>query len=112
MNRRREFEARGSSDVALGLRSTTGTANIHLHQVVGGVATVLGVAAMHTAFEKSGEETLVPNNSAGTVGVYGFGQVDTAGGSSPAALATTIAASPTRPTRRSPSTPERATTPR
>lgn len=76
VNRRREFEARGSSDVALGLRSTTGTANIHLHQVVGGVATVLGVAAMHTAFEKSGEETLVPNNSAGTVGVYGFGQVD------------------------------------
>ncbi len=76
LNRRREFEARGSTDVALGLLSTTGTANIHLHQVFGGVATVLGVAAMQTAFEKSGAETLVPNNSAGTVGVYGFGQVD------------------------------------
>jgi|CXWL01.1.fsa_nt_gi outer membrane receptor protein involved in Fe transport len=75
-NRRREFEASGATDVALGLLSTTGTANIHLHQAIGRVATVLGLAAMHTAFEKSGEETLVPNNSAGTVGVYGFGQVD------------------------------------
>ena len=75
-NRRREFEESGATDVALGLLSTTGTANIHLHQALGGVATVLGVAAMHTAFEKSGEETLVPSNSSGNVGVYGFGQVD------------------------------------
>lgn len=75
-NRRREFEESGATDVALGLLSTTGTANIHLHQALGGVATVLGVAAMHTAFEKSGEETLIPNNNADNVGVYGFGQVD------------------------------------
>jgi iron complex outermembrane receptor protein len=75
-NRRREFEETGATDVALGLLSTTGTANLHLHQTLGGVATVLGVAAMHTAFEKSGEETLIPNNSADNVGVYGFGQVD------------------------------------
>ncbi len=75
-NRRREFEATGATDVALGLLSTTGTANLHLHQVFGSVATVLGLSAMHTAFEKSGEETLVPNNSTGNVGVYGFGQVD------------------------------------
>ncbi len=75
-NRRREFAESGATDVALGLLSTTGTANIHLHQVVGGVATVLGVAAMRTAFEKSGEETLIPNTSSGTVGMYGFGQVD------------------------------------
>ncbi|MBK7593920.1 MAG: TonB-dependent receptor [Gemmatimonadetes bacterium] len=31
---------------------------------------------MHTAFEKSGEETLIPSNNADNVGVYGFGQVD------------------------------------
>lgn len=76
-NRRREFEERGSNDVALGLLANTLTANVHLHQSFGaGIAGVVGVSAMRADFEKFGEETLIPENRADNAGAYGFAQMD------------------------------------
>ncbi len=76
-NRRREFEERGSEDVALGLLATTLTANVHLHQSFGtGVAGVVGVSAMRADFEKFGAETLIPNNRGDNAGLYAFAQMD------------------------------------
>jgi iron complex outermembrane receptor protein len=76
-NRRREFEERGTDEVALGLLATTLTANVHLHQSFGaGVAGVVGVSAMRADFEKFGDETLIPNNRADNAGLYAFAQMD------------------------------------
>lgn len=75
-NRRREFEEAGSDEVALGLLSTTLTANAHLHHAIGPVAGIIGVSAMRVDFEKFGEETLIPGNRADNLGLYAFGQMD------------------------------------
>jgi iron complex outermembrane receptor protein len=76
-NRRREFEEAGASGVALGLLSKTYTANLHYHHVAFGPwAGVLGVSGLINSFDKFGAETLIPNSTAKTGGVYVFAQAD------------------------------------
>ncbi|HEU4699353.1 MAG TPA: TonB-dependent receptor [Gemmatimonadales bacterium] len=76
-NRRREFEAAEATDVALGLLSQTYTSEAHLHHaLVGPWAGVVGVSALHTRFDKFGEETLIPNTSVWSGGIYGFEQAE------------------------------------
>lgn len=75
-NYRREFEEADADEVALGLRSTTLTGNVHLHHVVRSLHGVLGVSALRNEFEKSGEETLIPNSTASGFGAYLFEQRD------------------------------------
>ncbi len=76
-NRRREFEEAATPDVALGLLSKTYTANIHYHHVaIGPWAGVLGVSGLINSFDKFGAETLIPNSTAKTGGVYAFEQAD------------------------------------
>jgi iron complex outermembrane recepter protein len=76
-NRRREFEAKDATDVALGLLSKTYTANVHFHHApLGHWAGALGVSGTYNSFDKFGEETLIPNNTAKSGGVYLFEQAD------------------------------------
>jgi iron complex outermembrane recepter protein len=76
-NRRREFEEAGASDVALGLLSRTYTANLHYHHVAFGPwAGVLGVSGLINSFDGFGTETLIPNSTATTGGIYVFEQAD------------------------------------
>jgi iron complex outermembrane receptor protein len=76
-NRRREFEAAGAADVALGLVSTTYTGEIHVHHPPAGpFAGIVGVAGQHTAFDKFGEETLIPDTRASSLGAFAFEQAD------------------------------------
>ncbi len=76
-NRRREFEEAGSAEHALGLASVNTMANLHLHHSSGGrFAGVVGVAAMRTDVDISGEEVLVPGSVTDNVGFYAFEQVD------------------------------------
>lgn len=76
-NRRREFEDAATTDVALGLLSRTWTGDVHLHHApLGRFAGIVGISGLHNAFEKFGEETLIPNNKAYNVGAYLFEQTD------------------------------------
>jgi iron complex outermembrane receptor protein len=75
-NRRREFEAAGSDEVALGLLSRNYTLDAHLHHApLGRMSGVLGVSAGRTTFDKFGNETLIPNTGVNTIGVFGFEQL-------------------------------------
>ncbi len=63
-NRRREFEEEGATDVALGLLSSTYSADLRLHHPpVRGLAGIVGLTGLRNEFEKFGEETLIPNNA-------------------------------------------------
>jgi len=76
-NRRREFEEEGASEVALGLLSRTYTTDVRLHHTpVRGVAGILGVAGLRNAFEKFGEETLIPEHAYNNAGLYLFEQAE------------------------------------
>ncbi|MBA3521496.1 MAG: TonB-dependent receptor [Gemmatimonadales bacterium] len=76
-NRRREFEEEGASEVALGLLSRTYTTDVRLHHTpVRGVAGILGVAGLRNAFEKFGEETLIPEHAYNNAGLYVFEQAE------------------------------------
>jgi iron complex outermembrane receptor protein len=76
-NRRREFEAEGVDEVALGLRSRTWSADVRLHHApVGRVAGIVGLSALRNSFEKFGEETLIPDNAYNNLGVYAFEQAE------------------------------------
>jgi iron complex outermembrane receptor protein len=76
-NRRREFEAEDATDVALGLLSRTYTGNAHYHHTpVGRWSGAVGLSGMYNTFDKFGEETLIPNTSVKTGGVYIFEQAD------------------------------------
>ena len=76
-NRRREFEEKGSGEVALGLLSRTWSADVRLHHApVGRVAGIVGVSGLRNSFEKFGEETLVPDNAYNNLGLYAFEQVE------------------------------------
>ncbi|HEX2449613.1 MAG TPA: TonB-dependent receptor [Gemmatimonadales bacterium] len=76
-NRRREFEEAGTEEVALGLLSKTYTANLHYHHVAFGPwAGVFGASGLINSFDKFGAETLIPNSTGKSVGVYGFEQAD------------------------------------
>ena len=75
-NRRREFEDRAATDVALGLLSQNYTLDARLfHAPVGQMSGTLGVSGLRTTFDKFGEETLIPNTDVKAVGLYGFEQV-------------------------------------
>jgi iron complex outermembrane receptor protein len=76
-NRRREFEAEGSDQVALGLLSRIWSADVRLHHApVGRLAGILGVSALRNSFAKFGEETLIPDNAYNNLGLYAFEQAD------------------------------------
>jgi iron complex outermembrane receptor protein len=76
-NRRREFEAQDDPQVALGLLSKSWTANLAYHHApLGRWAGAIGVSGLTTSFDKFGEETLIPNTTMWTGGVYGFEQAD------------------------------------
>jgi iron complex outermembrane receptor protein len=76
-NRRREFEDQDDPQVALGLLSNTWTANLHYHHApIGRWAGAVGLSGLTTSFDKFGEETLIPNTTAWTGGVYAFEQAD------------------------------------
>lgn len=70
-NDRREFEAAGSAEPALQLRTTTLTADIRLHHApVGRIGGIIGFSAMRSELAIGGEETLVPANTATQAGVF------------------------------------------
>lgn len=76
-NRRREFEEKDATDVALGLLSKTYTANAHFHHApLGRWVGAIGVSGLYNSFDKFGEETLIPNTTAKSGGVYLFEQAD------------------------------------
>jgi iron complex outermembrane receptor protein len=76
-NRRREFEAEGSDEVALGLLSRTYSADVRLHHApIGTVGGIVGLSGLRNSFEKFGEETLIPNNAYNNLGIYAFEQAE------------------------------------
>jgi iron complex outermembrane recepter protein len=76
-NRRREFEEADATDVALGLLSKTYTANVHYHHApLGRWAGAVGISGLYNSFDKFGEETLIPNTTTKTGGVYVFEQAE------------------------------------
>jgi iron complex outermembrane recepter protein len=76
-NRRREFEAKDATDVALGLLSKTYTANMHYHHApIGRWAGAVGVSGIFNSFDKFGEETLIPNTRVKSGGAYIFEQAE------------------------------------
>lgn len=76
-NWRREFEDEAATDVALGLLAQTYTADLHFHHApVGQWAGIVGVSAVRSQFDTSGEERLIPKNDAGNFGVFAFEQRD------------------------------------
>jgi iron complex outermembrane recepter protein len=76
-NQRREFEAEGATDVALGLLSHTWTADVRLHHPpIGRLGGIVGVQAMHNDFQKFGEESLIPNNAYDNAGIFAFEQIE------------------------------------
>jgi iron complex outermembrane receptor protein len=77
-NRRREFAEKTSPDVALGLLSRTFTGGLHVHHPpLGNLAGIIGVSGLRNSFDKFGEETLIPNSTAYTIGAFGFEQLET-----------------------------------
>lgn len=79
-NARREFAstaAESEGDLELGLGAKTVTGDLHLHHAASArVAGIVGVQAMRTAVDISGEETLVPGSRTANVALYGFEQID------------------------------------
>ena len=77
-NRRREFEESGAEqagDLALGLLSKTYSSEVHFHHAPSGPwRGTLGLSGLLTSFEKSGEETLIPNSNMRNAGVFAFEQ--------------------------------------
>ncbi len=77
-SRRREFEEDTSTAVVLGLLQTTYTTDVHFHHApLGRVNGTLGFSGVRTTFDKSGEETLIPNSRTTSAGVYAFEQTET-----------------------------------
>ena len=76
-SRRREFEDATTTTVALGLLSQTYTTDVHYHHApLGRFVGILGLSGVRNTFDKFGEETLIPNTAANSVGVYAFEQTD------------------------------------
>jgi iron complex outermembrane receptor protein len=77
-NRRREFEAEGATDVALGLLSRTYTAGVRLHHPpIGRLGGIVGAQVMRNDFQKFGEESLIPDNAYDNAGLFAFEQIET-----------------------------------
>jgi iron complex outermembrane receptor protein len=76
-NQRREYEAETDDEFALGLTATTGTADVqYTHPGFGPLEGVVGISWFNQEFEKSGEESLIPNSSVWNVGLFAFEQFD------------------------------------
>lgn len=76
-NRRREFEEKDATDVALGLLSKAYSADVRFHHApVGRLGGIVGVSALRNQFDKFGEETLIPQNDYWNLGVYAFEQAE------------------------------------
>ena len=74
-NRRAEFGDGSTQDVALGLSSRTASGFAHWHHTpIYGATGVFGLAVQHTRFTTFGNETLIPDNSARSLGVYALEQ--------------------------------------
>ncbi|HZA98855.1 MAG TPA: TonB-dependent receptor [Gemmatimonadales bacterium] len=77
-NRRREFEAEGASEIALGLLARTYSADLRVHHpIVAGLAGIIGASVLHNTFEKFGEETLIPDHQYDNLAFYAFEQAET-----------------------------------
>jgi iron complex outermembrane receptor protein len=76
-NRRREFEETDATEVALGLLSSSYSADVRLHHVpLGRFAGIVGLSGHRSTFAKFGEETLIPDNASNNVGIYAFEQAE------------------------------------
>ena len=76
-SRRREFEDRATTTVALGLLSQTYLTDIHYHHApLGALTGVLGVSGLRNTFDKFGDETLIPNSRLNAVGAFAFEQAE------------------------------------
>ncbi|MCC6245162.1 MAG: TonB-dependent receptor [Gemmatimonadaceae bacterium] len=76
-NHRLEYESATTRDVTLGLRSTNLNALAHWqHAPLGALRGVIGVDLQRTTFRTFGNETLIPDNTASTIGLYAFEQVE------------------------------------
>ncbi len=76
-NFRREFEAADDPNVALGLEATTATADAqYTHRALGPLEGIVGASFFNQDFEKSGEESLIPNSSAWDAALFAFEQID------------------------------------
>lgn len=70
-NNRREFEADGATDVALGLRTQSWTGDVRLHHpAVGPFSGILGASGERSSLGTYGEEVLVPANRVISGGLY------------------------------------------
>lgn len=70
-NRRSEFDSRDARDVTLGLNSDNSNAFLHWHHAPWqGLRGTIGVAAQETRFTTFGQETLIPDNTTRTLGLY------------------------------------------
>ena len=74
-NRRAEFGDERTPAVALGLLSRTASGFAHWHHTpIYGATGVFGLAVQHTRFTTFGNETLIPDNTARSLGVYALEQ--------------------------------------
>lgn len=77
-NRRREFESAAdeiTNAVATGLLSRSLTADVHLHHALSAeIGGVVGVQGERIGFTKFGAETLIPDNTTTSGGIYGYEQ--------------------------------------
>jgi iron complex outermembrane recepter protein len=70
-NRRSEFDDESMREVTLGLHSRTATGFAHWHHAPWrGFTGVVGTAVQRTSFRTFGNETLIPDNTAQSLGVY------------------------------------------
>jgi iron complex outermembrane receptor protein len=76
-NERREFEARGDDDYALGLLARTWSGDVRFHHApVGRLHGLVGVSGLVTGFDKSGPESLIPGSTTGNLALYVFEQLE------------------------------------
>jgi iron complex outermembrane receptor protein len=74
-NRRAEYASRQATSVDLGLRSTTINTIVTVsHTPVKQFNGSLGIALQHTTFRTFGTHTLIPDNTAGAIGVFAYEQ--------------------------------------
>jgi iron complex outermembrane receptor protein len=76
-NRRREFEDKADPTVALGLLTQTYLGDVHYHHTpLGPFSGLMGFSGVRNAFDKFGEETLIPPSTANNAAIYAFEQTE------------------------------------
>jgi outer membrane receptor protein involved in Fe transport len=77
-NFRREYDAAGASDIALGLLVNTASGFLHYHHRPVGPFSggTIGVFALDSRFEKRGTETLIPNSRSQNAAVYALEHIE------------------------------------